>query len=110
VLRAVVRRAGTDLRPIMRLDGIESRAAADALRGEPLLAPRPALEEDEYWAEDLIGCEIVGVGTVVRMLDYPSCEVLETDTGSMVPLVRDAIATIDLAAKRIELREGFLAD
>ena len=108
VARAVVRRAGTDAQPIVRLEGIETRDAADALRGEPLWAPRPPLEADEYWAEDLVGCEIVGVGRVARMLSYPSCEVLETEEGAMVPLVRDAIASIDLGARRIELREGFL--
>jgi 16S rRNA processing protein RimM len=108
--RRVVRRAGTDRRPLMRVEGIETREAADGLRGEALWVERPPLAEDEYWAEDLVGCEVVGVGRVVRMLEYPSCEVLETDDGSMVPLVRDAISSIDIAARRIELREGFLGD
>jgi 16S rRNA processing protein RimM len=108
--RRVVRRAGTDRRPLMRVEGVDTREAADALRGEPLWVERPPLAEDEYWAEDLVGCEVVGVGRVVRMLEYPSCEVLETDDGSMVPLVRDAIASIDVGARRIELREGFLGD
>ena len=105
-----MRRAGTDAKPLVRLEGIDSRAAADALRGEPLWAPRPPLEEDEYWADDLVGCEIEGVGRVARLLDYPSCEVLETETGEMVPLVRDAIESIDLEARRIVLREGFLGE
>ena len=108
VERAVVRLAGTAAKPIVRLEGIDSKAEVTALRGEPLWVPRPELEEDEYWAEDLVGCEIEGVGRVVRMLAYPSCEVLETEGGEMVPLVRDAIASIDLAARRIVLREGFL--
>lgn len=108
--RTIVRRAGTDLRPIMRLEGLDTRAAIDALRNEPLLVPRPPLEEDEFWADDLIGCEIAGHGKVVRMLSYPSCEVLETEDGSMIPLVRDAIARIDLDGGRIELTQGFLGE
>ena len=32
---AIVRRAGTDERPILRLEGIEDRDAAEALRGQP---------------------------------------------------------------------------
>ena len=108
VERAVVRRAGTDESPIVRLEGIDSRDAVRALRGEALWVERPALDEDEYWADDLVGCEVVGVGRVVKLLDYPSCEVLELDTGAMVPLVRDAIERVDLAAKEIVLREGFL--
>ncbi len=80
----IVRRAGTDDRPIVRLDGVDSREAADALRGTELLVPRsiaPALEEDEWWAEDLVGCRVVdgdrALGRVVRLMPLPSCEVLE---------------------------------
>ncbi len=110
VERRVVRRAGTDDRPLVRLEGIESRDAANALRGEPIFSARPALEEDEFWADDLVGCEITGVGRVVRLLAYPSCDVLETDDGSMVPLVHDAIESIDLEAREIRLRKGFLRE
>ena len=35
----IVRRAGTDERPIVRLAGFEGRSAAEALRGEALLVP-----------------------------------------------------------------------
>ena len=80
----IVRRAGTDDRPIVRLDGVGTREAADALRGTELLVPRsvaPALEEDEWWAEDLVGCRVVdgdrALGKVVRLMPLPSCEVLE---------------------------------
>jgi len=80
----IVRRAGTDDRPIVRLDGVDTREAADALRGTELLVPRsvaPALEEDEWWAEDLVGCRVVdgdrALGRVVRLMPLPSCEVLE---------------------------------
>jgi 16S rRNA processing protein RimM len=52
----IVRRAGTDERPILRLAGRDGRAAAEALRGEELLVARdraPALDADEWYAEDL---------------------------------------------------------
>ena len=81
---AVVRLAGTDERPIVRLAGVDTREAADALRGTELLVPRsvaPPLEDDEWWAEDLVGCRVVdgdrALGRVVRLLPLPSCEVLE---------------------------------
>src|SRR5689334_20000634 len=77
-LREIVRRAGTDERPILRLDGCASREDAEALRGLELLAEVP-LEEDEYWAHDLEGCAVVdgevAVGFVRRMTALPSCEV-----------------------------------
>jgi hypothetical protein len=83
-VREIVRRSGTDQRPILRLDGCETRESAEALRGEALLVARdslPALGEDEWWPEQLEGCRVrdgertIGVVTGVRAL--PSCEVLE---------------------------------
>jgi 16S rRNA processing protein RimM len=72
----------------------------------------PALEADEYWAQDLEGCTVADgervLGTVVRLLGMPSCEVLELDDGTLVPMVRDAIRTVDVSAKRIDVNAGFL--
>jgi ribosomal 30S subunit maturation factor RimM len=42
------------------------------------------------------------------VLDGPSCDVLELDDGTLVPLVADAIVSIDPAARRIEVRLEFL--
>ena len=110
----IVRRAGTDARPILRLEIAADRDAAEALRGQVLTAPReaaPALGEDEYWAEDLVGCVVVAgdreLGAVERMVAYPSCEVLVVGE-RLVPLVRDAVVGIDLAARRIEVDAAFL--
>jgi 16S rRNA processing protein RimM len=117
--REVVRRAGTDERPILRLDGCEDRDAAEALRGEELRVPRadgPALEPGEYWAEELEGCRVqdgeVVVGVVRRLVALPSCEALEVvredDADLLVPLVRDAVRTVDPAARRIDVDLRFL--
>jgi 16S rRNA processing protein RimM len=111
----VLRRAGTDERPIVRVGLASDRTEVEALRGEQLRAPReaaPALEEDEYWAEDLVGCAVVAgertLGTVQRLVAYPSCEVLELDGGELIPLVRDAVRRVDPAARRIEVDDAFL--
>ena len=80
----VVRRAGTDEHPIVRLEAVAARAGAEALRGFELtveLAVAPVLEEGEWWAQELEGCEVVDgerhVGTVVGLMELPSCEALE---------------------------------
>jgi 16S rRNA processing protein RimM len=116
----VVRRAGTDERPIVRLGGVEGRDAAEQLRGLELLVPRaaaPPLEDDEWWAEDLVGCRVVDgdreLGRVGRLVPLPSCEALEvTGRGEefLVPLVRDAVRTVDVEAKVVDVDVAFLGD
>ena len=110
--RRVARRGGTDNRPLVRLDGIEDRSAADAIRGEPLLASveEVPLEEDEWLAEDLVGCEVPGLGEVTRVVGAPSCDLLEVGPDAvLVPLVSDAVKAIDLDARRIDVDLDFLA-
>ncbi|HEX2085881.1 MAG TPA: ribosome maturation factor RimM [Solirubrobacteraceae bacterium] len=108
-------RKGTAERPILRLDIAADRTAAEALRGRELVvddADAPPLDDDEYWAKDLVGCAVAdgsrAVGTVTALIALPSCEALELDDGSLVPMVRDAIRSIDVAARRIDVDSEFL--
>jgi 16S rRNA processing protein RimM len=111
----IIARKGTDDKPILRIDAASDRTAAEALRGRELIvddAVVPPLGENEFWAEDLEGCAVVdgarALGVVQRMLALPSCEALELDTGLLVPLVRDAIRSVDVAGKRIDVDAEFL--
>ena len=118
----IERRAGTPEKPILRLAGHAGREAVEALRGAQLSVPvddAPALEEGEYWAHELEGCAVVDgdrvVGEVRRMLPLPSCEALEVaraDGGPdlLVPMVHDAIRSVDVAARRIDVDLAFLGD
>jgi 16S rRNA processing protein RimM len=119
--RAIVRRAGTDKRPIVRLEGLDERAAAEALRGSSLLVDRrdaPELAEGEWWAHELQGCEVSDgerpVGTVTGLLELPSCEVLQVrrEGGDelLVPMISDAIRRMDVAHRRIDIDLGFLGE
>jgi 16S rRNA processing protein RimM len=97
-VRTVERRAGTDERPLVRLSGVDEREAAAALRGGDLLVPEGAerpLDEDEWLTEDLMGLRVEGLGRVRRVLDAPSCPLLELDDGVLVPLVSDAVQVVD---------------
>jgi 16S rRNA processing protein RimM len=116
----IVRRAGTDARPIVRLAGVDGRDAAEALRGCELMAEAAVAElgEDEWWIEDLEGCAVwdggVEVGVVVGVRPMPSCELLEVRrlSGSelLVPLVRDAVRAVDVTVKRIDVDLAFLGE
>ncbi len=116
----IVRRAGTDARPILRLHGVSDRAAAEALRGMALMVAAtgaPRLGEDEWWAHELKDCEVFDgerlLGRVSRMIELPSCEAIEVDSPSgerplLVPLVKDAIRSVDTSARRIDVDGQFL--
>jgi 16S rRNA processing protein RimM len=114
-MHEIVRRAGTEDRPILRLLGIDDRAGVEALRGADLLVARadaPSLPEGEYWAEDLEGCVVETsdgreLGVVTRLRPLPSCEALEVGD-LLVPMVGDAVLSVDIAAQRIVVDPGFL--
>lgn len=115
----IERRAGTDERPIVRVEGVGDRAAVEALRGAALTRRRsetPPLGPDEWWAEDLEGCRVmdatVEVGVVRGLLALPSCEALEVELADggqlLVPLVRDAVRAVDVEAGVIDVDLEFL--
>jgi 16S rRNA processing protein RimM len=105
--RVVERRAGTDERPLVRVTGIGDRDAAAAVRGEPLLVAAE-LAENEWLASDLVGLRVGELGTVARVLDGASCDILELDDGTLVPLVSDAVRSVDTEAGTIEVDPEFL--
>jgi 16S rRNA processing protein RimM len=118
-LGEIVRRVGTDERPVVRLRGCETREAAEALHGQPLqvaLKDAPPLERGEWWAHELEGLRVTDgdreVGTVRRMLELPSVEVLEVErpNGSelLVPMVGDAIRELDMEGRRVDVDLRFL--
>jgi 16S rRNA processing protein RimM len=107
----IERRAGTDERPIIRLSGIADRDGAARIVGEPLMAELAdaPLESDEWLSDDLIGCEVTGVGKVTSVVGAPSCDLLEVGPDAvLIPFISDAVKHIDLDGRRIEVDRAFL--
>lgn len=106
--------------PILFLEGIEDREAADALRGARIEVPEsrlPAPEApDEFYVRDLVDCEVlldgVPVGTVAEVHSRPANDVLEVRRDGadplLLPFTHDAVREIDLAARRIVVRADLL--
>jgi len=120
-LIAIERRSGTDARPIIRLAGCTDRNAAEALRGAILLVSRdsvPELGSDEWWTDELVGCRVVDgdreVGEVSGVLGLPSCEALQVGradgTTLLVPLIGDAVRSVDTSAAIIDVDLFFLGE
>ncbi len=75
---------------LMRFEGVVNRESADALRGTVLFA-HPIDDEGVLWVHELIGAAVVdqdGVvrGTVVSVLDNPAADIMELDSGALVPV------------------------
>jgi 16S rRNA processing protein RimM len=119
VERRIVARSGDQLRPIVRLAGIDSRTEIEALRGALLEVPTeqvPEPEEDAFWVFDLIGCEVElegrVLGVVREVLDRPANDVLvvtvEGGDDLLVPFTRDAVPHVDIAGRTLSVRPDLL--
>jgi 16S rRNA processing protein RimM len=97
---------------LIRLEGIDTRDQAAALTNFELWLPRsalPALESDEFYVEDLLGCEVVDVegrvrGTIKSSFWNGAQDVLTLegpDGELLVPAVAEFIRSVDLDARRV---------
>ena len=76
---------------IVALEGCTSREQADALRGQVLRA-EPVDDSDELWVHDMVGAAVVtvggeSVGRCVSVVANPAADLMELDSGALVPVV-----------------------
>jgi 16S rRNA processing protein RimM len=109
-------------RLLVRLDGVDDRSAADALRGFLFLVDSeelPPIEDpDEYYDHQLEGLQVVtttgtAVGSVAEVLHTAAGELLSvrTEEGEvLVPFVSAIVTSVSLADRTIEIDppEGLL--
>jgi 16S rRNA processing protein RimM len=94
-------------RPVIRLD-------REAPRGAELAVPRdqlPPAGEDEYYEFQLVGLTVEEeggrpLGSVAAVIPGPANDVLELDSGLLLPLVGACIRQVDLDAGRIHIARG----
>ncbi len=111
----------TAVRPIeggllARMEGVDSRDAAEALRGSTIIVERdelPEPDDGEFYAVDVEGAraELVSgdvIGTVERLVSYPTCDVLlvATNEGARleVPLTDTFVEEVDVEAHVVRLK------
>ena|SRR5690349_2219547 len=98
---------------VARLDGVETREQALALKGQAVSIERAALpeaEEGHYYLADLVGLEVVNeqgerLGTVKQWTTNGAQDVMEVD-GRLIPWVAAIVKEVDLAARRIVVDWG----
>jgi 16S rRNA processing protein RimM len=84
-------------------------------RGASLEVPRAALPptaEDEYYAFELIGLEVVeeggrNLGRVIAVSPGVANDALELEGGVLLPMVESCVRDVDLEGRRILVAPGF---
>jgi 16S rRNA processing protein RimM len=76
---------------IAKLEGVDTREAADALRGS-IIEGEHLDDPDALWVHDLVGAEVVtsdgrSWGTVRAVVANPASDLLELDDGTLIPEV-----------------------
>jgi 16S rRNA processing protein RimM len=111
-IRQQIRWQGKSL--VASFQGLVERGQAESLKGYEVLVSRqdfPALERDEYYWTDLIGCDVISqyqtlLGKVINVIDNGAHAILEirNDQGEMqwVPFVATHVGRVDLGSRRIE--------
>ena len=95
-------------RPVIRLD-------REAPRGAELTVPRttlPPAEEGEFYAFELVGLEVEeeggrALGKVAAVQPGVANDVLELESGDLLPLVDACVLQVDLGNRRILVAQGF---
>ncbi len=103
---------------IVKLAGVDSMEAAQALRGKVLELYREDIDDDVIFADELLGVEVYAenlcIGKIADVLDYPgnSVYVVRGTQEYMIPAVRQFVLSTDLAANRMDvaLIEGMRSD
>jgi 16S rRNA processing protein RimM len=95
-------------RPVIKVEPPVERGALLEVDRDEL----PPTEEDEYYAFELVGLAVLEeggreLGTVRAITPGVANDVLELDSGALLPMVDDCVRTIDLAAGRIVVAQGF---
>jgi 16S rRNA processing protein RimM len=101
---------------VARLDGVNDRDQAFALRGLEVSIPREALAapaENEYYWADLIGLEVVNqqgilLGKVDSLMQTGAHDVLvvKGTKAHLIPFIAAYVGTVDVAAGKLEVDWG----
>jgi 16S rRNA processing protein RimM len=98
---------------LVKFAEVPDRTTAEALRGQVLLvearvAP-PIDENDRFWVHQVVGLEVATedgrqLGRVLEVQANPANDLWVTDTGAVIPAIRQVVVEVDLGAGRVVIR------
>jgi 16S rRNA processing protein RimM len=104
-------------RLLVVFEGVDDRAAAEALHDATLVVPRsmlPPLPEGEYWPHELEGCVVLTesgreLGRIADVVANPAHDLwVAVDDGgaeTLLPAVHEVVVSVDVVGKRVVVRE-----
>ena len=103
---------------LVKLSGVDTMEAGQALRGKVLELFREDVPEDVIFAAELVDMEVFAndtcIGKITEVLDYPgnAVYVVRGKHEYMIPAVREFILSTDVQANRmtVKLLEGMRSD
>ena len=103
---------------LVKLSGIDTMEAAQAMRGKVIELYREDIDEDVIFGAELIGVEVYEgdalLGKITDVLDYPasSVYVVSGEHEYMIPAVNQFILSTDLDENRMQVKliEGMRTD
>lgn len=101
---------------LVTFEGVEDREAAAALAGSVVSVPAsssPPLPEGSWWDHEIVGCAVStdggrDLGVVDDVLHTAANDVwsvLGATGETLVPVLKDLLVSVDVAARRIVVRE-----
>ena len=103
---------------LLKLEGIDTMEAAQAMHGKTLQIYREDTDPDIIFAAELIGMDVfhddAQIGKITEVLDYPGNKVyvVKGEKNYMIPAVKAFILSTDMDANRMDVKliEGMASD
>ncbi|MGI9659620.1 MAG: ribosome maturation factor RimM [Gaiellaceae bacterium] len=97
-------------RLVVQLDVAARRGA----RLELVRSELPGLAADTYYVFDLVGLEVItdegtSLGKIIDVLPLPANDVIELESGELLPLVKACVLEVDVSAGRVVVARSFAA-
>jgi 16S rRNA processing protein RimM len=100
-----------------KFEGIDTREAAEALRGVWVKIPRSAAHElppDHYYHSDIVGMEVFtedgrSLGTIREIRRTGSNDVYYTER-ALIPALREAVTTLDVPNRRMVVQSALVVE
>jgi 16S rRNA processing protein RimM len=98
---------------LVKFEQVTDRTQAEALRGQVLLVPSdasPAPPDGSFWVHQVVGLEVVtedgrSLGTIVEVQENPANDLWVTESGILLPAIRDLVVEVDVEAGKVTVRD-----